>query len=178
MSESPTSKFLWLVAGAIVGGIISLSFDRFVKPLLAAKPKLQIVASKVDGKPRAAQFTISNFGSAAAEDVSVTVWATAPFSASTDIVLGNHVGGVSDANCELGLYEAQLTGSASSSRHNAFNTPAKALLVRCSKINPNEEWRGYVEYSGQEAVMGLMANVKTKDTSENQYAMFAQGTKK
>ena len=58
------------------------------------------------------------------------------------------------------------------------NTPAKALLVRCSKINPNEEWRGYVEYSGQEAVMGLMANVKTKDTSENQYAMFAQGTKK
>jgi hypothetical protein len=178
MSESSTSKLLWIVVGAIVGGLISLSFDRVVKPMFAAKPKLQIVASKVQGKSRAAQFIVSNSGSAAAEGVSITVWATAAFSPSTDIVLGNHVGGVSDANCELGLYEAQLTGSASSSRPNAFNTPAKALLVRCSKINPNEEWRGYVEYSGQEAVMGLMANVKTKDTSENLYAMFSQEGKK
>lgn len=178
MSESPVSKLTWLILGAIVGSSISIAFDRFINPLLAAKPKLQLVASKADSPSRAAQFTISNVGSAVAEDVSVAVWATAPFSPSTDIALVRHAGGVSDANCEVGLYEAQLTGSAPNARPNAFNTPAKVALVRCPKIDPNEEWRGYVEYSGQEAVFGLTANIKAQHASENQYAQFGKGAKK
>jgi hypothetical protein len=154
---------------------VSLSFDQWIRPLFAAKPKLQIVASKSNERPGEAIFSITNAGTGPVEDVSVTIWASAPFSPRTDIFTVKHAGGVSDANCELGIYQARLTGADSTSRPNAFNTPARAILIRCTRVNPKETWHGRLEYVGQEAVFGLTANIKSKEISKNQYAMFDHG---
>ena len=156
--------------GAIVGGVVSLSFDKWIKPHFEAKPNVRVSASS--DRPGTSTFKIVNMGEATATDVAVTLWATAPFAARIDVTKVEHAGGTADATCEAGIYEARLM--ASGSVPSTVNTESQAVLVQCKRINPNEEWRGQLEYQGPEAVFGLLAHIKEADRSENQYARFGQ----
>lgn len=171
MSESAPSKITWIAIGAIVGGVVSLSFEYWVKPYFTPKPKITISAGS-DARGEAV-ILVKNIGDAEAEEISITVWASAPFTPQTNIVKIQHAGGVSDASCEFGIYEAQLT--ASGSRPNALNTTSKAVQIKCKRISPNEKWQGKIEYSGSGAVFGLLSHVKGVGISENQYALFSNG---
>ncbi len=171
MSESAPSKIMWIAIGAIVGGVISLSFEYWVKPHLTPKPIITVSAGS-EARGEAVIF-LKNTGDAEAEDVSITVWASAPFTPQTNIIEVQHTGGVSDASCKFGIYEAQLTGSGS--RPNALNTTSKALEIKCKRINPGEKWQGKIKYSGVGAVFGLLSHVKGVGISENQYALFSNG---
>ena len=112
MSESNKSKLLWIVIGAVVGGTVSLSFEYWVKPLLAAHPKVNVLA--ISKTPGEAEFIIQNDGKAPAVDVRVSLWAMAVFSPRTDISSIEHVGGVSDAECNPPAIKIlKLTGSGS-----------------------------------------------------------------
>ena len=177
MSETKLSKFIWAIAGAIIGSVVALTFDKWIKPIVIPfpKPVLQVVASsEAQG---ISKFSIKNTGNAPAEEVVFTIWSSAPFAARTDIVELKHTGGVSDASCEkTGLWNAKLT--ASGSVPNAINTESKAAIIECKRINPNEKWQGEVEWSGSEAVFGLMVHIKANGMSENQYAMFNKGSAK
>ena len=171
MSESAPSKILWIAIGAIIGGVISLSFEYWVKPYLMPKPNITISAgSEARGE---AVILIKNTGDAVAEEVFITVWASAPFAPQTNIIEIQHTGGVQDASCEFGIYEAQLTGSGA--RANAINTKSKAVQIKCKRISQNEKWQGKIKYSGSGAVFGLLSNIKGIDISENQYALFSKG---
>jgi len=77
---------------------------------------------------------IQNVGRASAEDVVVTLWATALFAARTDILAVNHVGGVRDADCSAGLYEARLMQRGESAVPSSLSTESQALLIQCKKL--------------------------------------------
>ena len=171
MAETKLSKFVWLIIGGVVGGGISLTYKAVIELLLEPKPVLTFSASSV--APPNADFKITNNGGAAAENVSVTIWATAPFASRTDIIEVSHTGGEVDAKCEAGLYEAKLT-SIKSSIPNALNTEAKAVLITCSRIRSGENWSGSVIYDGPEAVFGLMALVKDDGSNEILYGRFSE----
>lgn len=177
MSESSKSKLLWIVIGAVVGGVVSLSFEYWIKPLLAAHPKINVPA--ISKTPGEAEFIIQNDGKAPAIDVRVLLWATAVFLPRTDISSIEHVGGVSDAECNRPAIKiVKLVGSGS--RPNQLNTPSDAGLIQCDVINPGEKWHGLVRYavdSGSGGVPGLMAHIKLRDHSENQLARFEDGFK-
>ena len=174
MGDSASSKITWLIVGAVVGTTASLAVEYRIKPRLAAKPALAVTA--VRGEPGEVTFTIVNSGSAAATDLAVTLWATAPFAARTDVTTVEHAGGTADAACEVGIYQARLmTGGAIPS---TVNTEAQAALVQCKRINPREEWKGRLVYQGSEAVVGLLAHMKHAGATENGYARFAEGLEK
>lgn len=171
MSETKSSKVVWIIVGAIIGSVIALAFDKWIKPIVISAPKasLQVVASS--DTRGVSNFSIQNTGKAPAEEVVFTIWSSAPFASRTDIVKLKHIGGVSDAICEkTGIWDAKLT--ASGSVPNAINTESKAAIIVCKRINPDEKWQGIVEWSGSEAVFGLMIHIKANGISENQYAMF------
>ncbi|MBL4590849.1 MAG: hypothetical protein JKY96_02700 [Phycisphaerales bacterium] len=173
MTERAHSKFLWIVVGAIVGGAISFSFDKWLVPYFAAKSEIKFSAtSEVSGS---AKFTIVNSGDATAKNISVTIWATAPFSPKTDIVEILNIGGVSGAECNFGIYQARLMARGKSKLPNALNTEAKAALIQCDVIRPGEKWNGKVTYVETEAVFGLMAHVKDNEIASNLYGRFAEG---
>ena len=149
-----------------------------MKPLLAAHPKVNVSAmSKTPGE---AEFIIQNNGNAPAFDVRVSLWATAVFSPRTDISSIEHIGGVSDAECDPPAIKiVKLTGPGS--RPNQLNTPSEAGLIECDVMNPGDKWHGRVQYvvgSGSGGVPGLMAHIKLRDHSENQLARFEEGFKK
>ena len=173
MSESKSAKLIWLLAGAIVGSAVSLSFDEWIEPFFEAKADFRIVAERT--KPGTANFMIQNVGEAAASDVTITLWAIAPFSERTDIVNVEHTGGAADADCTVGFYEARLTGRGKSAVPSALDTKSKALRVECKTIRSQEAWQGRLQYQGPEAVLGLWALVKDPSTSENKYARFRRG---
>lgn len=163
---------MWVVVGAVVGGAISLSYKTWVEPIFAAEPKITIRASS--DNPETATFTILNSGDAAAKNVTITIWATAAFSPSTDIIEIIHTGGVSDADCTTELYRARLTGI-TTSIPNALNTEAQAVLIQCTQIRAGESWQGSVEMTIQEAVFGLTALVKDSSSANTLYSRFADG---
>lgn len=175
MKESNSSKLIWLFAGAIVGSVVALGFDEWIKPLFQEKPDIQITATSEQAG--VANFKIQNAGNAPASNVAITLWASAPFAARTDILSIEHTGGITDAECEVGLYKARLMGKGKSAVPSTLDTESQALLVQCKKIRPSEAWQGRVEFQGPQAVFGLLAVVKDEKTTENKYAMFSQGAK-
>ena len=173
MSETNSSKFIWLLAGTIIGSAVSLSFDEWIKPLFEAKAEIRISAKS--DQPETADFMIQNSGKAVASDVSITLWATAPFAARTDIIKVEHSGGVGDAACTVGFYKARLMGRGNSAVPSSLDTKSQALLIQCERIRPQEAWRGRLKYQGPEPVFGLLAHIKDPKISENKYARFEEG---
>ena len=167
--EKTTSKVLWIILGAVIGAIVALGFDYFVKPHIQAKPRIEFkVSSNQSGH---AEFLIKNAGDTFAEDVQITIWASAPFSTRTDVVKVEHTGGATDASAsDYGIYEARMVGD--SGRPNAINTISRAVVIRFERVNHGEVWHGRLEYVGPEAVFGLLAHIKGKGISENLYAKF------
>ena len=170
MADGTISKFIWLFIGGIVGGAISLTYKTWVEPMVAPKPVLSFSAHSTARST--ARFTLSNEGSAVATNVSLLVWATAPFAARTDIIDVFDAGGEVDASCTFGLYQAKLTGMVTSIP-TALNTEAQAVSVQCDLIRPGESWVGSVTYQGPEAVFGLTALLKDTSSSEVLYGRFA-----
>ena len=173
MRETNSSKFIWLLAGTIIGSAVSLSFDEWIKPLFRAKAEIRISAES--DQSGTANFIIQNIGKAVASKVSITLWATAPLAARTDITKFEHSGGVNDANCSVGFYEARLMGPGKSAVPSSLNTQSTALLIQCEQIRHREAWQGRLEYQGPEAVFGLLALIKDSMISEIKYARFADG---
>lgn len=173
--ETTSTKITWIIIGALIGSVVSLSFDKLIVPIFRPQPKIQITAT--GDYMTNADFLVKNTGNAIAEDVEITIWASGVFSPRTDISDVQHAGGRTDAQAEFGIYEARMTGDekASNANHqNSLNTQARAVIVRFKRINPGEQWKGHVEFNGTQ-VNGLMAIVKGNQISENQYAMFEKG---
>lgn len=173
--ETTSTKVIWIVIGALIGSVVSLSFDKLIVPFFRPTPKIQITAT--GDYATNADFLIKNIGSDIAEDVEITIWASGVFSPRTDISNIQHAGGQTDASAEFGIYEARMTGDGkvlNPYHQNSLNTTARAVIVKFKRINPGEQWKGHVEFSGTQ-VQGLMATIKGNKISENQYAMFDKG---
>lgn len=158
MKKSNSSKFIWLVIGAIVGSTISLSFDEFIRPLFQAEADIIVSAKKVESG--IADIRIKNQGNSIARNIDVTSW-TYP----TDIINVEPSVGIADAECDVGLYKASEFGRNENEIQTPLNTSSWALRVECKKIRPEEEWRGRIEYRENQSADYLTTYIKYPEKS-------------
>lgn len=165
-----SSKLTWVITGAVIGAVVSLLFNEFVAPLFAGNPNIRFSASS--DQPGMSTFEIANTGDAAATEFKITIWATALFTARTDIISIEHLGGVLEADCSVAMYQLRPMGPNRSAVASALNTVSQAVRIECVRFNPGETWHGRISYTGPEAVFGLLAHIKSSQYSENLYARF------